>query len=243
MSKLIFVGLPIGNVDDISIRALRTIFLANNIACEDTRNFLKLISILEERYNDLLEFISLKRKQYKNLISYREQNHTISLPKILNILGEGEDIVYVSDAGMPSISDPGQKLATDVLKFGFELDVVPGPTAIETALVLSGIKCDSFCFFGFLPKKTSKVIKVLQDVTNTTVFYESPYRIVKTLNAIEKNFSNYDLVLCKELTKKFQRVFRGDAKSILEKIKHERMNGEWVLIVNQHSSGAKKRKK
>src|SRR5690606_30698072 len=138
-------------------------------------------------------------------------------------------------AGMPTISDPGFKLVEEVLKRGFEVDVIPGPTAIETALSISGLPTDRFTFLGFLPREKGKIEKLIsQNIHNTVVVYESPYRVVKTLEIVSEIYPNAKVSTCNDLTKKFQKVYRGDIKDVLSQLKNDKkIVGEWVIVLAQ----------
>lgn len=236
MNKLQIVGTSIGNLEDITIRALRTIFGADVVLAEDTRQYFKLKDLLKRSYLEILEAMDIHLEDHMQFVSsYRDQNHDRAMPAILSSLQDDKKVVYISDAGMPGISDPGFKLIRDVINSGFEVDVIPGPTAADTALLISGLPTDRFSFLGFLPRKEGKAMKLLKDYLekeNTVIIYESPFRVVKVLEMLAKNFeTNLQVSACAELTKLHQNVFRGDAKEVYETLKDKDLKGEWVICL------------
>lgn len=230
MSKLILVGLPLGNVEDITLRVLYSLFNAPYIAAEDTRNYLKIKSIVKERYSHIFPDINFENKP--ELISYREQNHQNASKRIIEVIKNGFDVYLMSDAGMPAISDPGFRLVEECIKNDIEIDVLPSATAVDTALVLSGLPTDRFSFLGFLPRQESKILKVIESSKEfTTIFYESPYRIKKTLEIIDKKYPEAQCALCNDLTKKFQKVIRGKISDCINELGKKEIKGEWVVVV------------
>lgn len=237
--KLTLIGTPLGNIEDVSLRQLRALFELPYIFAEDTRNHIKLKNIIKDRYLEILEAAEIKYENHQILSSYRDQNHSKASPQILKLLKEGNYVGLVTDAGMPTISDPGYKLIDEVLKAGFEVDVIPGATAIETALSISGLPTDRFLFLGFLPRTKSKIQKLLP--TNredskyqlpTIIFYESPFRVIKTLEVISEIYPDAKVAACNDLTKKFQKVIRGDITKVISDLKKMKVQGEWVVIID-----------
>jgi len=228
---LTFIPTPIGNPQDITIRALREFEKATLFLCEDTRETKRLLRILEERF----EF-SYPEVEF---LSFHEHNGEQRLPQIANRLKD-EQVVYVSDAGMPIISDPGQILVEYCQQNGIEYDVLPGATAVATAYAASGFKEGAFLFYGFLPQKgserSSALVEVMNHTTNT-ILYEAPHRIEKLIAEITEIDEQRELFFSKELTKKFQNYYRASAKKLLVQFQNETINpkGEWVVVV-----GAKK---
>lgn len=217
---LYLVATPIGNLEDITLRALNFLRLADMIFCEDTRVSRK-----------LLEAYALK----KSLKSYHDHNAEEMRPKIMSALREGKRIALISDAGTPLISDPGYKLVRAAIKEGLYVTSLPGPTAVITALTLSALPPHPFCFLGFLPPKTSQaetVLKRYEALPATLLFYESPQRLLKTLNTCLKVFGHRQGVVARELTKKFEEVKRGSLEELLLFYEKEGPpKGELVLLI------------
>ncbi len=219
MGKLYVVATPIGNLADITLRALEVLKEVNFIACEDTRRTL----ILLNHYN-------IKDKK---LISYYEPKESVQVPKILKLL-EREDVALVSDAGTPSISDPGYKLIRACIERGIPVEVIPGPSALLTALVGSGLPTDCFTFLGFLPRKGLENfledIKIYKDTT--LIAFESSNRLIKTLQTMEKVYGeNIPLCVARELTKIHEEYIRGILREVLEELqKRPEIKGEVVIL-------------
>lgn len=220
-STLYLVATPIGNLSEMTYRAVEVLNLVDYIAAEDTRNTIKLLNHFE---------IS------KKLISHHEHNITSSIPKILNLLYEGNNIALVSDAGYPAISDPGSELVKAVIDEGYNVVSVSGANACLNALVVSGITPQPFLFYGFLDHQDKKKKKELQDLKyykETIVFYESPHRIEKTLKLMLDIFGDRNIALCRELTKKHEEVIRGRISEIINIL--DTVKGEMVLVVEGSS--------
>jgi len=238
-NTLTLVGLPIGNIEDITLRAMKALFASDVILAEDTRNYLKIKSIVKERYPEILKHLGVDSGAKPELLSYREQNHDKVKARIITLLKEGKSLTFMSDAGMPGISDPGYRLIDEVLKVGFEVDVIPGPTAIETALLLSGLPTDRFTFLGFLPRQASNISKLVsgfKDLNTTLIIYESPFRLVKTLEALKQIDPNFEVAICNDLTKKFQKVMRGNLETLIKDLSKGKIQGEWVIVARLKDS-------
>ncbi len=223
---LFIVGTPIGNMEDITLRALRILKEVDLIAAEDTRQIRKILN----KY-------SIKNRT----ISYHEHNEDYKSQKIVNELLSGKDVALVSDAGMPGISDPGYRLVNLAFKQGIEVISVPGPSAIVASLSVSGLPTDSFFFAGFLPTKKGERIKKLQEYKEysfTLVLYEAPHRIVKSLQDILEILGNRKVVIARELTKMHEEVLRGSADEVISLLKARQIKGEITLLVE----GKKKEK-
>lgn len=218
---LYVVPTPIGNLEDITFRAVRILKECDAVVCEDTRQTLKLLSHLQ---------IS------KPLISFYTQNQLRKIPQIISMLEQGKNILLVSDCGTPAVSDPGYYLVKEAVNKGIEIVSLPGPCALITGLVGSGLPTDSFIFLGFLRKKTGKMKKELQEaksVNKTIIFYESPHRIIKTLETCAEVFGGECIItLGRELTKKFEEYIRGSISQVLENLKNREILGEFVIIVS-----------
>jgi 16S rRNA (cytidine1402-2'-O)-methyltransferase len=228
-----FVPTPIGNPQDITIRAIRAFEEANLFFCEDTRHTKHLIAILQERFG--MSEIDAK------FVSFNEHNGKQRISQYQDILAK-EQIVYVSDAGMPVISDPGQLLVEYAQKHNIEYDVLPGATAVATAYAASGFEDGKFLFFGFLPHKGKDRAKALSDAMNNgynTVLYEAPHRLDKLLDEIAAIDEHRELFLAKEISKKYQKYYKDSAKNLQEMLKSIDIKGEWVVIIKAKSSQTK----
>lgn len=216
-STLFLVATPIGNLNEMTYRAVDTLKKVDFIAAEDTRNTVKLLNHFE---------ITTK------LMSHHEHNLTSSIPKILNLLREGHDIALVSDAGYPAISDPGYELVKEAINEEFNIVPISGANACLNALVVSGICPQPFLFYGFLDhqdKKKRKELEELKSKKETIVFYEAPHRIKKTLTLMLDIFGNRQIALCREITKKHEEINRGTIDEILLVV--DDMKGEMVIVV------------
>jgi 16S rRNA (cytidine1402-2'-O)-methyltransferase len=219
MGKLYVVGTPIGNLKDITFRAIEVLQSVNFIACEDTRR----TSILLNHY----------KIEGKKLLSYYEPKESVQVPKIIKLL-EKEDVALVTDAGMPSISDPGYKLIRACIEKGIPVEVIPGPSAVLTALVGSGLPTDRFTFVGFLPKKgLNNFLEELKAYKDSTIIaFESPNRVLKSLEAIKEVYGdNTTVCIARELTKLHEEYIRGRAVEVLEELnKRGEIKGEIVIL-------------
>lgn len=229
---LYIVATPIGNLDDITKRALDILKSVDFILCEDTRNTLK-----------LLNYYNIK----KPLISYHQHSKLKKIEYILDLLKQNKNLALVSDAGTPGISDPGNELIKRVLKElgdGVKITPIPGPSALTAALSISGFNCNKFLFLGFFPRKKgrSKFFKYILESKYPIVVYESSHRILKTLNELKdlfiKNYDGYllEVVVCRELTKKFESIYRGNIIEVIKEIsaRKENQKGEFVIIINHN---------
>lgn len=210
---------PIGNLEDITVRVLRILKEVSIIAAEDTRHTRKLLS-----YYDI----------HTPLTSYHEHNKTEKGPKLISRLYQGQDIALVSDAGTPGISDPGQDLVALAVMEGIRIVPVPGPSAVITALVCSGLPTDKFVFEGFLPRvKKARAVTLEKIVAEdrTVIFYESPHRVVRTLQEIRKLAGERPIAVARELTKVYEEVVRGTLSSVIEKFVINQPRGEFVVVL------------
>ena len=219
MSKLYLIPTPIGNLEDITLRALRILKEVNIVLAEDTRTSRKLFS-----HYDI----------DTNLAPFHMHNEHKVLQKWIDRIKSGETIALVSDAGTPAISDPGFLLARECVKNDIEVDCLPGATAFVPALVNSGLPSDKFVFEGFLPIKKGRQtrLKLLSEEERTIVFYESPHRIVKTLSLFCEYFGEDRKVsVSREISKMFEETKRGSAKEVMEYFEQKKPKGEFVIIV------------
>ena len=219
-STLYIVGTPIGNLNDISQRALNILENVSLVACEDTRQTRKIMS----KFN-----ISNK------LISFNKHNSSVKIPKIINDLREGKSIAIVSDAGLPGICDPGEEIARRVKNEGIDIICVPGACAAITALVASGLPSSSFVFEGFLPKKQIEREKILLEICKnqkTTIIYESPHRLKKLLEELN-DFCGGDreIMVARELTKKFEEHIGNNINEVINFFKDKDILGEITIVV------------
>ncbi|HIW19412.1 MAG TPA: 16S rRNA (cytidine(1402)-2'-O)-methyltransferase, partial [Candidatus Alistipes pullicola] len=204
MAKLFIVPTPIGNLDDITLRAVKTLGAADVVLAEDTRTT-----------QVLLKHLGLEKK----LWSHHKFNEHAAVEAVAQTIEGGENIALVSDAGTPGISDPGFLLVRTCIEHGIEVETLPGATAFVPALVNSGLPCDRFCFEGFLPHKKGRTKKLQKLATEerTLIFYESPYRLVKTLAQLAETFGpNRRASVSRELTKKFEETRRGTLEELTE---------------------------
>jgi 16S rRNA (cytidine1402-2'-O)-methyltransferase len=216
---LYIVSTPIGNLGDMSIRAIETLKQVDFVVSEDTR-----------KTGILLKHFDIHKPQ----ISFREDNEKRTLPKLMGLLNAGNDIALVSDAGTPSVSDPGFTLVREVLEAGIELTAIPGPTALITALVLSGLPVHSFTFRGFPPRKSGPRKRWLSiDTTSphTLIFYESPYRLKAFLQDAFEVYGDRPTTIANDLTKKFETVYRGLLSELIETFQTESILGEYCVVI------------
>ena len=216
------VATPIGNSKDISFRAVEILKKVDFILCEDTRITGKLIAELNIT---------------SHLLKLNDHNEDSMIKKVVSLLEEGKDIALVSDAGMPLINDPGFALVRDLIKSRQHITSVPGPSSILTALQLSGISANEFCFLGYFPRKANKqieCIKKIKEIGMTAIFFESPKRIINTLNILKENIhENNEIAIARELTKKHESLYRGTLDEIgnLISIPENEVRGEFTIII------------
>ncbi|MBI2041799.1 MAG: 16S rRNA (cytidine(1402)-2'-O)-methyltransferase [Candidatus Nealsonbacteria bacterium] len=218
---LYIVATPIGNLEDITKRALRILSEVDLILCEDTRNT-----------KVLLDHYQIKTPT----LSYHQHSKLKKIKEIVDLLKEGKNIALVSDAGTPGISDPGNKLVSEAVKLlsnSVKVMTIPGPSAAIAAASISGFAMDKFLFLGFPPvkKKRSKFFEEAASSKYPVIFYESPYRILKSLKELSLIDGSLEVVACRELTKKFETIYRGTAQEVAEKLEKEEIRGEFVIIV------------
>jgi len=216
---LYICGTPIGNLEDITLRALKVLKKVKLIAAEDTRHTKKLLNHYQ---------INTK------ITSYYEYNKFKKAPYLVEILKNGQDIALVSDAGMPGISDPGYVLVNLVLKNNIKIIPVPGVSALITALVVSGLPTDKFVFEGFLPRKIKerkRYFKSIENEERTLIFYETPHRLKRTLKDMLEIWGDRKIVIARELTKKFEEIIRGNLSQVITEINTKEIKGEITLVV------------
>ncbi len=218
MNKLYLVSTPIGNLKDITLRAIDTLSSVDVIACEDTRKTGLLLKKLEIKNNP-------------QLLSYYEENELKRIPEIISLLKSEKSVALVSNAGTPTISDPGFKLVRECIKEGIKIEAIPGASAILSALVISGLSTNKFIFLGFLPKKEGKRKKILEKLEKdvTTIVYVSPYRLIKRLEELKSLFGDIEVVVCRELTKIYEEVKRDRISDLLSYFGKKKIKGELTL--------------
>jgi 16S rRNA (cytidine1402-2'-O)-methyltransferase len=223
-SKLYIVSTPIGNLEDITLRALNILKQVDLIACEDTRTTKKLLS----RYQIL-----------KPLTSYHEHNEIEKAKELLSMLQEGHSIALVTDAGTPGVSDPGYRIVKLASENGVQIFSVPGPSAAVAALSISGLPTSSFTFLGFPPKQKKQLIHYLErlkDYPETLVFYDSPRRVIKTLESMAEVFGERNASLGREITKMYEETLRGTLSEIVTTLKsRDNLKGEFTLVIEGNS--------
>ena len=217
---LYVVATPIGNLSDITLRALEVLRDVDLIAAEDTRHSGNLLRHFEIR---------------KPLVSYHEHNEAMRTAELARRLAGGENIALITDAGMPSLSDPGARLIRKCIERNLPYTIIPGVSAILTALVGSGFPLERFCFRGFLPVRSGRrkrELRAAMERTETSIFFESPHRLVKTLTACSEIMPDRELCVARELTKKFEEFRRGIASELLAHYTVHSVKGEITLLIN-----------
>ena len=220
--KLYIVATPIGNLKDITLRAIEVLKSVDFIACEDTRTSKKLL--------DAYDVVT-------KLVSYHQHSDQGKIDFILGELTAGKNIAVITDAGTPGISDPGNQLVAEVVeKTRGEIEIIsiPGPAAVIAALAVSGFPTDKFIFLGFMPHKKGRqtFLRSIAEEKLTAVFYDSTHRVEKTLEQLTEALGTRKIVVCRELTKKFETVYRGTASEVLKKLQQDKVKGEFVLVVS-----------
>ena len=220
MSGILYiVATPIGNLEDITLRALRILKDVAAIACEDTRQTVKLLNRFEFK---------------KELISYFQPQEARKIPLILDILKKGKDVALVSDAGTPGISDPGFRLVREALREGISVVPVPGPTAAAAALCASGLPTHRYLFAGFPPPKKEalrKALRDLKDETATLIFYLPARKALEFLSALQESLGERDIVIARELTKIYEEFIRGKTGELISSLENRTLKGEMTVLV------------
>jgi 16S rRNA (cytidine1402-2'-O)-methyltransferase len=218
---LYVVATPIGNLGDITLRALEILKSVDVVAAEDTRHS----GILLKHF-----------KIDKPFVSYHEHNEAMRTAQLVERMAAGENVALITDAGMPGLSDPGGRLIRECIKRDLPFTIIPGPSSILTALAGSGFSMEKFCFRGFLPVKSGRrerELRAAADREETTIFFESPYRLTKTLKACIDILQDRQLCVARELTKKFEEFQRGTAVELLAHYEARRPKGEIVLVISE----------
>ncbi|MEW6001682.1 MAG: 16S rRNA (cytidine(1402)-2'-O)-methyltransferase [Nitrospirota bacterium] len=224
---LYIVSTPIGNLEDITLRALRILKEVDVIAAEDTRRSLK-----------LLNYYGIS----KPIISYWGAKEKIKSEEVIERLRKGQSVALISDAGTPGISDPGSVLIKRAIEENIPVVSIPGPSALIAALSISGLPTEGFTFIGFLPPRKIQRRKILRDLSlerKTLVFYEAPHRILETLEDMEEIFSERKVALIREMTKTHEETLRGSISEVLDRLKKTTIAGEYVIIVEGREEGSR----
>ena len=219
MGKLYLVPTPIGNLKDITLRALEVLKQCDLVAAEDTRQSLKLLNHFEIR---------------KPMLSYHQHNEQGKSDNIIEKLKEGKIIALVTDAGTPGISDPGSVIVKKCIEENLDFEVLPGATATTTALVYSGLDTTKFLFRGFIPRENKERKPFMEEIKNckeTLIFYEAPHRLLNTLNFILESLGDRKIAICRELTKMHEEIIRGTLSEIIEHYNEKNPRGEYVLVI------------
>ncbi len=227
MGILYIVATPIGNLEDITIRAIKTLFSVDIIAAEDTRRTGQLLAELKKRYPTFAS-----ESAAPTLISYYDEIEFKKMPELIGLLEEGKTIALVSDAGTPLIADPGYKLVHEALKRGIRVESIPGPSAILAALTSSGLPTHQFTFLGYVPEKQSQRVKQFGQLASgsTYISYVAPHKLEQTLVDMKDVFGNIEIVLARELTKMHEEMWRGAIEQALTEFTEPK--GEFVLLFN-----------
>lgn len=218
--KIYLVATPIGNLEDITLRAIRVLQEVDLIAAEDTRHTLK-----------LLNHLNIK----KPMISYHRHNEEVKTEELLAQVKEGKNIAIVTDAGTPGISDPGEEIVKEAILQGIEIIPIPGACALINALIVSGLDTKEFSFFSFLSIHTKikqKQIEKIQQENKTVILYEAPHKLRKTLKSLQDRLGDISIVAVKELTKIHEKVYRGKISQVLEELEEE-LKGEFVILLSK----------
>ena len=218
MGKLVVVPTPVGNLQDMTFRAVEVLKQADLILAEDTRTS-----------GNLLKHFGIETK----MIAHHKFNEHATLGRTLDIIRENSLTALISDAGTPSISDPGYLITKNCIENNIEVECLPGATAFVPALVMSGFTTDRFCFEGFLPHKKGRQTRLLalKDETRTIIFYESPHRVVKTLTQIQEFIGERNVAVVREISKIYQEVVRGSIPTVIKHFQEKQPKGEFVLLV------------
>ena len=217
--KLFLCATPIGNLEDITFRVLKTLKEVDLIAAEDTRHSIKLLNHFEIQ---------------TPMTSYHEYNKVDKAKYLVNLMQEGKNIAVITDAGTPGISDPGEELVRQCFEVGIEVSSLPGPGACITALTMSGLKTRRFAFEAFLPsdkKERQQVLEELKDETRTMIIYEAPHHLVQTLKELESVLGDRKITQCRELTKKYEEAHQTTIGSLISEYETKEPRGEYVLVI------------
>ena len=232
MGILYIVATPIGNMQDITLRAIKILQTVDVIACEDTRKTGLLLHNLASQGE------ALQENKKPRLVSYYEQNELQRITEVISAIKENLNVALVSDAGTPTISDPGFKLVRECIKEGIRVESIPGASSVITALTASGLPTDKFLFVGYPPKKPGHRKTLFENLTKlpiktTIIFFEGPHHIVRTLEGMKEVFGDIDIVICRELTKIYEEIRREKISNSIEHFNKTTPKGEFVILLNE----------
>lgn len=234
MGTLFIVATPIGNMQDISMRAVKILMSVDVIACEDTRR----TGLLLQQIIPTSE-VGSTRPRRSRLVSYYEQNELQRIPEVIAAIKDELNIALVSDAGTPAISDPGFKLVRECIKEGIKVESIPGPSSVITALAVSGLPSDKFLFVGYPPRKPGHRKKMFQNIASmiriiktTIIMFEAPHKLMRTLTELQEVFGDIDIVICRELTKIYEEIRREKISKSLEHFSKTTPKGEFVILLH-----------
>lgn len=238
MGTLYIVSTPIGNLQDITLRAIKTLFEVDIIACEDTRRAGVLLDTISIPYYNLINNGHAKKNK-PQLLSYYEQIELRRIPEILSILQRNLNVALISDAGTPAVSDPGFKLIRECIKSGIKIETIPGPSSVITALTVSGLPTDKFLFLGYPPQKSGHRKQFFENISNsqkiiksTVILFVAPHKMLKNLEELRNVIGDIPIVLCRELTKVHEEIRREKISESISHFQNHPPKGEFVLLLN-----------
>ena len=240
MGTLHIVPTPIGNMQDITLRAIKVLQKVDVIACEDTRKTgLLLHNLASPGSGRHLASQGESLQSKPRLVSYYEQNELQRIPEVVAAIKDGLNIALVSDAGTPTVSDPGFKLVRECIKEGIKVESIPGASSVITALTVSGLPTDKFLFVGYPPRKPGHRIKILENLASmiriikvTVIMFEAPHKLIRTLSEMKEVFGDIDIVVCRELTKLYEEVRREKISVSIEHFTKTTPKGEFVILLH-----------
>lgn len=238
MGTLYIVSTPIGNLQDITLRAIKTLFEVDVIACEDTRRAGVLLDTMSVLYHDMIRNGNVEKRR-PALLSYYDQIELRRIPEILSLLQRDQKVALISDAGTPAISDPGFKLIRECARSGIKIEAIPGPSSVITALTVSGLPTDKFIFLGYPPHKSGHRRTFFENIKRSQEFFRStvvlfiaPHKLLRNLEELKTVFDDIEIVLCRELTKAHEEVRRERISESLSHFQKTTPKGEFVLLFN-----------
>jgi len=240
MGTLYIISTPIGNLQDMTLRAIKTLFEVDIIACEDTRRTGILLDTMSHPYRELIRNGNAEAHK-PHLLSYYEQIEIRRIPEILSLLQKDQKVALISDSGTPLISDPGFKLVRECIRMGIKVEAIPGPSSVTTALTLSGLPTDKFLFLGFPPQKSGHRLKFFESIKNsqefikcTIIIFVAPHKLERTLIDLRTAIGDIAIVLARELTKVHEEIRHEKVSESLTRFSKKPPKGEFILLFNLH---------